>query len=480
MLFYLFLLFYNLLIIVKSQCININQKLISSHLNVSYDYDCYRHTIDSNKDCCEYFLADENCVNKYLDCSNFKDYILNNEKSSCHLYNKSIINISYHDKCHDFTLHLEPSCCKNMTSPDCLNWYDNCNTFENHSQYSCDIPTKYTNKYCSNYTKHISDECCHNFNDMCVIIYEYCINNNPSKTSILDLFVGPKLGHTIGVNIVTHNKIKTIELCARICIKTSNCLSFDYVFDLKFCHISSHVIGDFVDNSIVIINPDHKFLTHYYEKKFNMPYHNTLCNVKNPLYIGDGICDYTGGYNTEKCYYDGGDCCKDSCNGRIKFFCGIRPYHCVDPYILYPPTLFPTLFPTVSPTNSPTISPTNSPTNSPTIITKLPTLFPTRIPTSLPTKFVSILQSRSEENNSDNVIVVLSVLLSILFIVVIILSYLVYKNTAIHSISQTPIKAMHFSNPVYESNKNVNIHEDIYRNEDDENEVYEEPDEEDY
>ena len=212
MLIYLILQLFSFFSIVISQCINLNQNLVTNHLNVSYDFDCYRHTIDSDKDCCEYFLADNKCVDKYINCVNFKSYILNNEKSSCDLHNKSIINITYNDKCHDLTLHLQPSCCKNMTIPSCLNWYDNCNSFSNYSQHSCSIPTKYTNKFCSNYTKHINDNCCYNFNNMCIIIYEYCLNNHPKKTSILDLFVGPQIGHTIRSNIITHNNIKTIEL----------------------------------------------------------------------------------------------------------------------------------------------------------------------------------------------------------------------------------------------------------------------------
>lgn len=32
------------------------------------------------------------------------------------------------------------------------------------------------------------------------------------------------------------------------------------------------------------------------------------CDVPYPEYVGDGYCDMSGGYNTEACNWDGGDC----------------------------------------------------------------------------------------------------------------------------------------------------------------------------
>ena len=59
---------------------------------------------------------------------------------------------------------------------------------------------------------------------MCIIIYEFCLNNHPKKTSILDLFVGPQIGHTIGSNIITHNNIKQLNYALEYERKQSNCL----------------------------------------------------------------------------------------------------------------------------------------------------------------------------------------------------------------------------------------------------------------
>ena len=49
------------------------------------------------------------------------------------------------------------------------------------------------------------------------------------------------------------------------------------------------------------------------------------CTV-NSKQIGDGLCHYNA--NKEECGYDGGDCCKSTCQGP---FCGQWGYHCNDP-----------------------------------------------------------------------------------------------------------------------------------------------------
>ncbi|EGB06349.1 hypothetical protein AURANDRAFT_65750 [Aureococcus anophagefferens] len=55
------------------------------------------------------------------------------------------------------------------------------------------------------------------------------------------------------------------------------------------------------------------------------------CVVDYPDYVGDGYCDaYGGGYNTEACGWDGGDCCFCTCDdGGSSYACG--PYDCRDP-----------------------------------------------------------------------------------------------------------------------------------------------------
>ena len=55
-----------------------------------------------------------------------------------------------------------------------------------------------------------------------------------------------------------------------------------------------------------------------------MPIHDTYCNVVNAKWLGDGVCDKTGGYNTKECHYDEGDCCEETCsNIRAKLLCGL-------------------------------------------------------------------------------------------------------------------------------------------------------------
>jgi hypothetical protein len=56
------------------------------------------------------------------------------------------------------------------------------------------------------------------------------------------------------------------------------------------------------------------------------------CTVDVPNWIGDGWCDWDldGDYNTENCGWDGGDCCKETCDCSVNP-CGINDYFCLDP-----------------------------------------------------------------------------------------------------------------------------------------------------
>lgn len=69
---------------------------------------------------------------------------------------------------------------------------------------------------------------------------------------------------------------------------------------------------------------------------------NSSCCVPNPKFLGDGACDPDTPYNTEVCGYDGGDCCKGTCDPGSTFGCttkkeshygGYGPFgfYCIDP-----------------------------------------------------------------------------------------------------------------------------------------------------
>eukprot|EP00591_Stephanopyxis_turris_P002083 CAMPEP_0195523864 /NCGR_PEP_ID=MMETSP0794_2-20130614/23321_1 /TAXON_ID=515487 /ORGANISM="Stephanopyxis turris, Strain CCMP 815" /LENGTH=694 /DNA_ID=CAMNT_0040653953 /DNA_START=228 /DNA_END=2312 /DNA_ORIENTATION=- len=47
-------------------------------------------------------------------------------------------------------------------------------------------------------------------------------------------------------------------------------------------------------------------------------------------FLGDGICQKNGCYNTKICDYDHGDCCEDSCTESIYSKCGVDGYQCKD------------------------------------------------------------------------------------------------------------------------------------------------------
>ena len=321
---------------VSGKCVDINTPEIESRLNVSYDNNCYSHT-KSKYECCSHFLLDDRCIDSYKECVQYKDYILDGIKDNCNGHQEELFNLTYSDKCHDFTLELEPKCCDNMSLPECTEWYSECHLHhhgEVHNESACSIPTKYTNTYCGDYVKHIDDNCCIDFNENCVGIYDWCVENSPNETSVLDLFLGPRIGYIMGDSHKVYSNVGLLELCAELCVQTHSCQSINYIEDYGQCHLNSHVIGDpgveFMDDSDSV----------YYSKIYKMPIHNTLCNVKYDYWVGDGMCDKTGGYNTEECHYDGGDCCQETCEGSGLFGCGgIREFNCKDPSILNPTTI---------------------------------------------------------------------------------------------------------------------------------------------
>jgi hypothetical protein len=81
------------------------------------------------------------------------------------------------------------------------------------------------------------------------------------------------------------------------------------------------------------------------------------CAVREPSYVGDGFCDdVDGGYNTEACDWDGGDCCAETCQAPFYGYeCGANGYECLDPQ--FAPTPQPTAKPTRPGKNGPKSSP---------------------------------------------------------------------------------------------------------------------------
>ena len=370
--FLLGLLIFSLSTNVSTSCVDINTTQITQFLNTSYHHDCYLYTLKNAK-CCEYFVHDKDCIDNYKECVNYEDYILNNIYHQCSYHNDTLSDIEYSDACHNFTLHIEPYCCDDLLNKDCYSMYSQC-TNHDPNITKCLIPPKYNNNYCASYTSHVNANCCDNFNDQCGQIYNWCLENNPDKINVLDMFLGPKSGHTVGSSLAIHHHINSVEECATLCLDTETCRSFDYIQQFNHCHLSYHVIGDHIDSELVQLLNDPFYTSVYYEKKLNMPYDETSCNVQHVSWLGDGLCDSVGGYNTQGCDYDGGDCCKETCK---LYFCGFFEFYCMDPEIVG----YPTSYPTLSPTNTTTLLPTSSPSNSPTILTSPPTTSPTNTPT---------------------------------------------------------------------------------------------------
>lgn len=60
------------------------------------------------------------------------------------------------------------------------------------------------------------------------------------------------------------------------------------------------------------------------------------CNADNREWVGDGGCDPD--YNNAACGWDGGDCCRDSCDSEFAYYeCGraAQPFDCKNPDIIY-------------------------------------------------------------------------------------------------------------------------------------------------
>ena len=138
---------------VYSQCVNINNNNSLSVLNTTYSKNCYEQIIQENN-CCNYLLLDETCKHDYKECVDNEVYVLGEITNHCQEHNNEIFDLQFSDYCHNFTLHIEPYCCQNIYNFDCYSWYTNCHSFDkNNISKTCNIPTKYRNDYCSNYTR---------------------------------------------------------------------------------------------------------------------------------------------------------------------------------------------------------------------------------------------------------------------------------------------------------------------------------------
>ena len=102
-----------------NSCININTETINNFLNITFNKDCYDYTIQNDKDCCNNFLVDTDCVDIYTHCTDYNGYVIDGIHNICDSHNQTISNISYSDYCHQFVLNIEPYCCKNIS--ECVN-----------------------------------------------------------------------------------------------------------------------------------------------------------------------------------------------------------------------------------------------------------------------------------------------------------------------------------------------------------------------
>jgi len=458
--FFLFLIFISEIFISKA-CVNINSSEISLILNNTYNENCYINTINNNEACCNHFILNKECKLSYNKCIKYEKYIINNIYDHCHNYNNTIMDIPYSDKCYNFTLHLEPYCCDDMDQVDCLKWYTGCNLNNTIDNINCEIPTRYLNNYCRNYTKSIDNLCCNNFNENCQKIYNWCLDNNPNETNIFDLFIGPYDGYTIGSSYLLYDKVKNIDTCAEYCINTFQCRSFDYIESINHCHLNYHVIGDHIDSKIVslIIN---KLKSVHYEKQLIMPFDNNMCNIYNPSWIGDGICDYNGGYNTPQCNYDGGDCCENTCNYKSCYIYNNNFDKCVDPTLT-----------TISQSSTKT---SQSYTKTSQSSTKTSQTSTKTSQTSTKTSNKTIITPEPISNSNNNgigigwlIFLILLILIVLVALIYSIKKHLFNNNLYAHNVIQNPV----YNDPNELYRDHINDSNELYRDDiNDPNELY--------
>ena len=55
---------------------------------------------------------------------------------------------------------------------------------------------------------------------------------------------------------------------------------------------------------------------------------STSISLDDQTYLGDGYCDSTGGYNTDICNWDEGDCCLSTCEDTEDHVCSESGFTC--------------------------------------------------------------------------------------------------------------------------------------------------------
>ena len=105
---------------------------------------------------------------------------------------------------------------------------------------------------------------------------------------------------------------------------------YDFIQTTMSCSISDEI--DLSDCSEIICKDG--FFTCSGRECDGLPndgFNYSDCKVHQPSFLGDGYCD-SQSYNKPECNYDGGDCCKDTCDYELYEFCGpLSAFGCVDP-----------------------------------------------------------------------------------------------------------------------------------------------------
>ena len=154
-----------------------------------------------------------------------------------------------------------------------------------------------------------------------IVVLSDCVSMNCTDSDMVSNDVFSRVTNQMTSSVTSGDFASTLEVNT---ISDSGG-SLDYVTGVE--------IGDFSDPIVTVLLPIQVVganvtsdLTNYSNASCPPGTQQVVglpeCCVPDPADLGDGACDADAYYNTAACNYDGGDCCKETCNITSFYGCG--------------------------------------------------------------------------------------------------------------------------------------------------------------